>query len=435
MTVAELNRLVRQTIEQTIPPLWIRGEISNFTRAGSGHWYFSLKDDKAQVRCAMFRNRNQFLQSPPADGLAVEAYGVVTLYEPRGDYQLVVEQLRLAGLGALFEAFEKLKRKLEAEGLFAPERKRALPAYPRQIGVVTSTTGAALRDVLKVLRSRSPHIPVVIYPTLVQGTAAADGIVAALDAAYDRNECDVLLLCRGGGSLEDLWPFNEEKVARAIARSPIPIVSGVGHETDFTIADFVADTRAPTPTAAASACAPDRAQLLAALRDNSSWLKRSWSRSQEIRMQRLDLLAGRLTHPRDRLARRREILARLQSEFHAVRLRRLSAIRLAVDRCALQLARLRPNVAFHGAQLTAQRNALQRAMATRLSRLRDSLAASGQSLGHLNPDNVLRRGFSMVQREDGTIVSSASQIAVGEGVHLRFGSGQASARITEKSDR
>src|SRR5665647_581533 len=262
LTVSELNRMAREVLERSFPLFWVSGEISNLTRAASGHWYFSLKDAGAQVRCVMFKNRNAYLEWQPKEGDLVEARAVVTLYEARGEFQLNVEFLQRAGLGVLFEAYEKLRIKLEGEGLFDPARKRSIPAHSRQIGVVTSPDAAAFRDVLTTLKRRMPSIPIVLYPTPVQGKGAAVLIAAAINQASLRAECDVLIICRGGGSMEDLWQFNEEVVARAIAACSIPTISGVGHETDFTIADFAADRRAPTPTAAAEIASPDRATLL-----------------------------------------------------------------------------------------------------------------------------------------------------------------------------
>ncbi|MEK9940272.1 MAG: exodeoxyribonuclease VII large subunit, partial [Methylotenera sp.] len=266
MTVSELNRLARSILEQSFPLFWVSGEISNLTRAASGHWYFSLKDSTAQVRCVMFKGRNSYIDFIPREGDKIEARCTVTLYEARGDFQLTVEFIQRAGLGALFEAFEKLKNKLGLEGLFDVANKKPIPAHPKQIGIVTSADAAALRDVLTTLKRRMPNIPVVIYPTPVQGKGAAELIANAIHTANQRAECDVLIICRGGGSIEDLWQFNEEIVARAIAQSNIPTISGVGHETDFTIADFVADMRAATPTAAAELAAPARDSLLQGLK-------------------------------------------------------------------------------------------------------------------------------------------------------------------------
>ena len=264
-TVSRLNKEVRLLLESGLPLLWLEAELSNFAAPASGHWYFSLKDSQAQVRCAMWRQRNSQVRFRPKDGMAVLVRARVGLYEPRGEYQLIVEHLEEAGEGALKREFEKLKAKLAAEGLFAAERKRPLPAVPRRIGVVTSPTGAAIHDILRVLRARFPVAAVLIYPTAVQGAAAVPEIVRAIETASRRNECDVLIVARGGGSLEDLWCFNDERVARAIAACRIPTVAGVGHEVDVTIADFVADVRAPTPSAAALAATPDKSTWLETL--------------------------------------------------------------------------------------------------------------------------------------------------------------------------
>ncbi|HET7404098.1 MAG TPA: exodeoxyribonuclease VII large subunit, partial [Usitatibacter sp.] len=289
VSVTELNRRVRALLENQFEMLWVAGELSNVKLAGSGHWYFCLKDPGAQIECAMFRTRAQFLDFRPQDGMQVEVRARVTLYEPRGNYQLVVEEVRKAGLGALFEAFEKLKARLQAEGLFEPARKKPIPAFPRAIGIVTSPGAAALRDVLTTLARRARMTPVIVYPAQVQGEGAAAQVVRAIEAANARRECDVLIVCRGGGSLEDLWTFNEESVARAIAASGLPVVSGVGHETDFSIADFVADLRAPTPTAAAVAASADREALAAGL----ARLRRRLARdAQNIVERRREAVAG-----------------------------------------------------------------------------------------------------------------------------------------------
>jgi exodeoxyribonuclease VII large subunit len=315
ISVSELNRQVKQLVEQRFALQWVSGEISNLTRAASGHWYFSLKDTTAQVRCVMFRHKNSALGWVPTEGVQVEVRALATLYEARGDFQLTVENMRRAGLGALYEAYEKLKAKLNAEGLFDPARKKPLPSVPKQIGVITSTATAAIRDVLTTLARRMPNIPVIIYPTPVQGEGAAEKIAAAIYAANKRSECDVLILCRGGGSIEDLWQFNDERVARAIAHSHIPIVCGVGHETDFTIADFVADLRAPTPTAAAELITPNSEDLrrhLAQLRARANRQMQAWL---ETHMQKLDHLSRLLLSPTQRLQRDGVQLAQWQTRL------------------------------------------------------------------------------------------------------------------------
>ena len=309
ITVSELNRRTRNLLEANLELLWVAGELSNTLRAASGHWYFSLKDQNAQVRCVMFRNKAALLGFAPENGMQVEVRALPSLYEARGEFQLGVETLRRAGLGALFEAFERLKAKLSGEGLFDEQRKKALPAFPRILGIITSPQAAALRDVLSTLKRRAPMIEVILYPTSVQGAQAAGEITAAINTAAARNECDALILCRGGGSIEDLWPFNEESVARAIAACPIAIVSGVGHETDFTIADFVADRRAPTPTAAAEMLSPNCVDLIAELVARRTALQRCIARLGERAMQRIDHARRGLISPIERLARERERLA------------------------------------------------------------------------------------------------------------------------------
>ena len=315
LRVAELTLAIKKLLESEVPLLWVRGEISNLVRAASGHWYFSLKDDQAQVRCVMFRHKNQLLSDPVANGRQVEVLAVATLYEQRGDFQLTVEQMRPAGLGVLYERFAQLKLKLESEGLFDTARKRPLPQYPKRIGIVTSPQAAALRDVLTTLKLRLPGVPVVLYPAAVQGVGSAEQIAAAVRSANQRAECDVLIVCRGGGSIEDLWAFNEEAVARAIAASTIPVVSGVGHETDFTIADFVADERAPTPTAAAQRVVPDRHALLRGLRDMAQHLQRAQRNRLQNAMQAVDYLQRRLVHPAQQLQRRTQQLEQLQQRM------------------------------------------------------------------------------------------------------------------------
>ena len=300
ISVSELNRSVRDLLERRFPLGWIAGEISNFKRYDSGHCYFTLKDAGAQVRCVMFRGRAQYLDWQPKEGMQVEVRALVTLYEPRGDFQLNVETMRRAGLGPLFEQFLRVKEKLEREGLFDVAAKRDIPAFPTTIGVVTSLAAAALRDILTTLKRRNPSIHVIVYPVPVQGNGAAEKIAAMLATASRRNECDVLLLARGGGSIEDLWQFNEEVVARAIRACAIPVVSGIGHETDFTIADFAADLRAPTPTAAAETVSPSRDALFDRLAELVERATRGTLRRLDTEIQRVDGLARRLVHPRGR---------------------------------------------------------------------------------------------------------------------------------------
>ncbi|HUP28766.1 MAG TPA: exodeoxyribonuclease VII large subunit, partial [Usitatibacter sp.] len=355
-----------------------------------------------------FRTRAQFLDFKPENGMQVEVRARVTLYEPRGSYQLVVEELRRAGLGALFEAFEKLKTRLDAEGLFDASRKRPLPGFPRAIGVVTSPHAAALRDVLTTLRRRAPMTPVILYPAPVQGEGAAPLIARAITAASRRGECDVLIVCRGGGSLEDLWSFNEEVVARAIHACAIPVVSGVGHETDFSIADFVADLRAPTPTAAAVAASTDREARcgeLAALRKR---MGRDLRRMVETRQQRLDGVARRLLTPAERLARERERLAQWARRLKRDVSQPVAARRQQVEGLARRLKRAGPHAA-------AQR-------ALRLAALRNAL-------GHLDPTRVLARGYSIVRDADGHVRRSSEGLAAGATLDVTFSRGGAEVGV------
>lgn len=414
LSVTELNRSVRELLEASVPLLWVGGEISNLTRAASGHWYFSLKDKTAQVRCVMFRTRNAYLDWQPKEGDHVEARALVSLYEARGEFQLTIETMRQAGMGSLFEAFEKLKSKLQSEGLFDPAKKRALPVHPQQIGIVTSPDAAALRDVLTTLRRRMPSIPVVLYPTPVQGKGAAERIAAAIRRAAERAECDVLIVCRGGGSMEDLWSFNEEIVARAIAGCPMPVVSGIGHETDFTIADFVADVRAPTPTAAAELVSPDRQIQIRQLAQLSTRLARQMDYTLSDRMQKLDYLARRLIHPGERIRQRNEELTHLQARLNA-------SVTRVLEQSA---ARLHP---------LPQR--LHRAANLDLDRRLAKLQSLRQSLDHLNPQGVLERGYSIVRTEDGNLVRSSKQLKNGDALELTFAEGQTEAIVGHRQPR
>jgi exodeoxyribonuclease VII large subunit len=431
-SVSELNRNARRLLEESFPLLWVRGEISNFRAYDSGHWYFTLKDEAAQVRCVMFRHKSQYLDWKPADGAQVEARALVTLYEARGDFQLNVEFLRRSGLGALYEAFERLKAKLDKEGLFDPARKRPPPPFPRAIGIVTSPKAAALRDVLTTLARRMPCIPVVIYPAPVQGEGAAARIAAALRSAGERGEVDVLILCRGGGSLEDLWSYNEEVVARAVAACPIPVVSGVGHETDFTIADFVADRRAPTPTAAAELATPNRADLARRLEALHGRLARGADRGLEARMQRLDLLARRLVHPGQRLAAQAQHLSHLASRLVGGWRRRVAESEWRLRVAAQHLSALRPDLARRGERVAFLRGRLEGAARRRLEQAAERVGRLTAHLEHLSPQAVLGRGYSIVRRDHGEVVRDSAAVAVGDALSVTFARGWADARVTDK---
>ncbi|MBI5625610.1 MAG: exodeoxyribonuclease VII large subunit [Nitrosomonadales bacterium] len=429
--VAELNFAIKQLLESNVPLLWVRGEISNLVKAASGHFYFSLKDDQAQVRCVMFRHKNQLLREPIANGQQVEVLAVATLYEQRGDFQLTVEQMRPAGLGILYEQFERLKQLLESEGLFAAARKRALPAFPKRIGIITSPQAAALRDVLTTLKLRLPSAPVVLYPAPVQGAGSAEKIAAAIQRANRRAECDVLILCRGGGSIEDLWAFNEEIVARAIAASEIPIVSGVGHETDFTIADFAADERAPTPTAAAQRAVPDRHALFGSMAVITQRMQRAQHNRLQNAMQAVDYLQRRLVHPAQQLQRQAQHLGQLQQ-----RMQRAFAYRKQHQHWQWQIMAQRLRSAsgdftrLHDNQ-TNLANRLVKAMRMTQEQRSGRVESTAQHLTLLNPQQVMARGYSLVQDASGSVVSDAGQLAIGAELRITFAKGWAQTKVKE----
>ena len=432
ISVAELNRLTRELIEQNLPLMWVAGEISNFTRAASGHCYFSLKDAQAQVRCVMFRHRMQLQDWRPENGMQVEVRACPSFYEQRGEFQLNVEAMRRSGLGALYEAFEKLKARLQAEGLFDAAAKLPLPRFPRAIGVVTSLQAAALRDVLTTLRRRMAAIPVIVYPTPVQGAGAGAQIAAAIGTADARAECDVLIVCRGGGSIEDLWAFNEEVVARAIHACRLPVVSGVGHETDFTIADFVADARAPTPTAAAQMASPNCDDLRQDLSHLYQRLARVTERALERRMQQLDVLARRLTHPGERIANQLAQLGHLASRLRSAWQMTSGNSEWRLRELYQQLLALRPDFAVLATRQQTLGQRLASAAAHRIDALGAEVRSLAAQLAQLNPGAVLERGYSMVETAAGDIVRDSAQIERDEEVRLTFARGWASAKVRDK---
>lgn len=433
LTVSALNSLARSIIESALPLLWIGGEISNLTRAASGHWYFSLKDSNAQVRCAMFRGRNQFVDWQPANGDQVEVRAVPTLYEARGEFQLQVEVMRRAGLGALFEAFEKLKQKLGAEGLFDEARKRALPVFPKKLGIVTSSEAAALRDVLTTLRRRAPWLPVVLYPTPVQGEGAGRKIADAIRVVGERRECDVLIVCRGGGSIEDLWAFNEEIVARAIADCPVAVISGVGHETDFTIADFVADLRAPTPTAAAELVCTSRDEWMQKLVAQQHRIARPLHRLLNARAQQADFLSRRLVHPAQRLQHQRGTLQHLSHRMHQAMARSVQTRQLRDTALRARFLASRPAPLELKSTLFSLQQDLGQALHRQLENSKADVNRIASHLAHLNPDAVLARGYSVVRDTQGKVIRDSRQIKLDDILDLRFEHGGARARVTEKS--
>jgi exodeoxyribonuclease VII large subunit len=434
-TVSRLNREARGLLETGLPSLWITGELSNLSRPASGHWYFTLKDEAAQVRCAMFRQRNLAVRVAPKDGLQVLLRARVGLYEARGDFQLVVDHLEEAGEGELRRRFEALKQKLAAEGLFDADRKRPLPRFPRRIGILTSPTGAALRDVLHVLARRAPGVGVLVYPVPVQGGNAAREVAAMLELADRRREVDVLLLVRGGGSLEDLLAFNDEALARAIAGLELPLVTGIGHEIDFTIADFVADVRAPTPSAAAELAAPDAGSLLAALAKTEARLAAAAQRALRRRGEALAAAARRLArlHPAQALRQRMQRLDELQ--LRAVmamrrenRLRSDRVLRLVAELSAvspvMRVTALGQRTAHAAARLTP---ALRNGVALAGARLQAALRA----LHATSPLATLDRGYAIITRKaDGAVLGDAAEAPPGTEIEARLAHGTLAARVT-----
>ena len=390
-SVKEINRLVRELLEQSFPSFWITGEISNFISASSGHWYFSLKDEEAQVRCTMFKNKNMAAEWIPKNGEKIEAKCLIGLYEARGEYQLNIEQIRHAGAGLLSEAFNQLKEKLLKEGLFEVSRKKPIPQFPRSIGVITSPTGAAIEDILITLKRRSPHIPIIIYPSLVQGKEAPPAIVRAIETANAREECDVLILARGGGSIEDLWAFNEEIVARAIVASKIPTITGVGHETDSTIADFVSDLRAPTPTGAAELVTSHTFELIKTIQAFKNQLNKLMAGLIREVVQKIDYLEKRLVSPRQQIQRQKEQIYQYIQRINQSMKNVVIQYRLHIDKLKL-------------------------------------------NLDHLSPHAVLSRGYSIITDVDGQIVNNVTQLKLDDKIHIQLNHGQADANISDLKD-
>jgi exodeoxyribonuclease VII large subunit len=389
LTVGDLNRAIAASLEERFDTVWVSGEISNFKAYDSGHWYFSLKDEEGQIRCVMFRGRNGQVGFMPQSGDLVEVSASLGMYVPRGDIQLTIQTLRRAGMGGLYEAFLKLKAKLAKEGLFDEERKREIPTHPRSIGIITSPQAAALKDVLSTLARRAPHIPIVIYPTLVQGPDAPAGIIAALKAAEKENTVDIILLVRGGGSIEDLWAFNDEQLAYAIASSNIPVVSGVGHETDFTIADFVADLRAPTPTGAAELAAPRKDQLLQELDAMKQALLQRVNQRIEREAQTLDQLALRLSHALPNPDRMRE-------------------------------------------QIMSWQLRLNQAWSVRIENMKRNQSHYQSQLEILNPQRTLERGYAVIlskNKDQLHAVRNPRELNTEQGFQVRLAEGQAEVQF------
>ena len=429
LSVSELNRLAKNLLEDNLAGLWIAGEVSNLTRAASGHYYFSLKDSHAQVRCAMFKGTAQRFPTLK-EGDHIEVCGRIGIYEARGEFQITVSEVRLKGLGRLYEAYERLKAVLQAEGLFAAERKRPLPERPERIGVVTSLAAAALRDVVSTLKRRAPEIPVIVYPAAVQGADSAAQIARAVQTASERAECDVLIVCRGGGSIEDLWSFNEEPVARAIAACRIPVVSGVGHETDFTLADFAADVRAPTPTGAAELVSPNRAESLQSLRQAEGHLKEALRQRYYDASQKIDWLSRQIRHPRQKLDAQR-----VQAETLSRQLRHaLQTVcrfqRQNVARQSQLLRHLRPDTRQADARLAQLQADLARGRQRIMADKAQLLEKQAGLLQAVSPQHILARGFSVVKNSRGQVIRDAALLRQGQKLHITFFEGEADVRVT-----
>jgi exodeoxyribonuclease VII large subunit len=437
-SVSRLNREVRSVLERGLGVVWVEGELSNFSQPASGHWYFSLKDRDAQLRCAMFRLKNSLVGFTPREGAHLLVRGRISVYEARGEYQLIVEHLEEAGVGALKREFERLKTRLAAEGLFALERKRALPRFPRRVGVITSPSGAALHDILRILGRRFPPAAVLIYPAPVQGAAAVPALVAALQTACARRECEVLILARGGGSLEDLWAFNDERLARAIYASALPVVSAVGHEIDFTIADFVADVRAPTPSAAAELVVPDRAACLETVARGAQRLSASMRRELRAIATRLQGTQRRLAlaHPGVRLQQQTQRLDELT-------LRLAGAARAGLQGQHLRLAHLRERVLRRSpARLVHEQSVrhhelamrLRHAGTVRVAGAAQRLALAQRALNAVSPLATLARGFAIVTGAGGELLTDARAVGAGEEIEARLARGTLVARVTGRRD-
>lgn len=425
MTVTQLNRAAKDLLETYLPMLWVEGEISNLATPSSGHWYFTLKDAKAQIRCAMFKNRNMSVRFRPEAGQKVVVRGCVSVYEGRGDYQLIAEHMEPAGFGDLQRQFEALKAKLQALGWFDSQYKQPLPLWPQCLGLITSATGAAVHDILQVLKRRFPALPVTIIPVAVQGADAVPQIVRALALANEHKLCDVLIVGRGGGSLEDLWAFNEEPVARAIFESRIPIISAVGHEVDFTIADFVADVRAPTPSAAAELVSPSQVELSQQLRQFEQAFVRHWQQHLRWSTQKLDHLRARLQHPGQKLTAQMQALDQLELRLTRALQRRLQQAQTALRNQEQRLQQVRPTkrLVQHQQALQHQWRRLQAVGKAQMTHHQQRLQRRAEVLHSVSPLNTLNRGYAIIQNDQEAVICDTAQVSVGEEVKARLKQG------------
>lgn len=426
-TVSRLNGSVRQLIEQQMGRIWLSAELSNFSRPSSGHWYFTLKDSHAQVRCAMFRSQNQRAILVPENGMQVLVRATVTLYDPRGDYQLIVENIHPAGEGLLQQRFQALKNQLETEGLFADIHKKPLPQPAKQVGIITSASGAALHDILQILCRRDPALPVVVYPVSVQGAAATDSLINAINLANQRAECDVIIVGRGGGSLEDLWCFNEERLARAIFASQIPIISAVGHETDVTIADFIADLRAPTPSAAAELVSRDKRELLHQWTINLQRATMAMDYFLVKKQRRLKALQHRLSqqHPRLQLTRQQYQLSLLQNRLKNALAHYLKQRQVRLNAFNQRLAHRQPFDAIYKGQqqLQQQRYRLQQSLQHRLQQAQQQVGVLSARLNNVSPLATLNRGYSVTSKINGQVIKQTKQVSHGDQLTTRLKDG------------
>ncbi len=434
LNVSELNAEVNQLLTHGFPLLWVEGEISNLVRPASGHLYFTLKDNKSQIRSAMFRNRNMKLNIQPKNGMKVFVRGRVGLYEPRGDYQLIAEHMEDAGVGQLQRQFEALKKKLSDAGLFTEEHKKELPEYPKRVGVITSPSGAAVRDILQVLSRRSPHTPVLIYPVAVQGETSKTQIETAIRRANLDQKCDVLVLARGGGSIEDLWAFNEENVARAIYNSEIPIICGVGHEIDLTIADFVADLRAPTPSAAAELLTPDREQLLTDVVQTQLWMKQKIDRDIKQKQQHLDWLDSRLQlqKPSSRIQQQAQRLDDVSTRLQLKMKSLLNEKYLTVQNLGSRLNANTPRRKLSESQQTLSHisTRLQQSMTQTIQQNQSSFRIKIATLDSISPLKTLDRGYAIIKDSDSKrLITSKEQLNSNQQIILRLKDGEANAKI------
>lgn len=432
-TVSGLNQQSRLLLEKQLSDVWLEGEVSNFVEPASGHWYLTLKDEKAQIRGAMFRGKNRLANFTPENGMHVLVQARVSLYEPRGDYQLIINKLEEIGDGRLRRAFEQLKRKLDKEGLFAEARKRPIPKIPQCLGVITSSTGAAIRDILTVLRRRYPSLPVIIYPSEVQGEKAAEALIHNLKLANKQSDCDVLLISRGGGSLEDLWCFNDERLAREIANSKIPIVSGIGHEIDFTIADYVADQRAATPSAAAELISPDSRQLIATLNELLKSLQLSLRYELQEKAHALLKVEKNLQHPGDKIRQQMQSFDLQEQALQHAWQSYIATLTYRLQQCYTLFIEQHPRnqLALRQQQYHSLRMRLLQTYKNTDQQNQQKLAIICQKLETLSPLATLARGYAIVMKEQSQIVTHCKQISVGDTLEIQLQDGSLLTEIAQ----